>query len=204
MEEVQRIVRGGATMFPQENPRPKPLEFKVVLLNFLHAALRGSFFASLATSLVYPYYLKWIKIHLNKGGTEMSAFVKLITFIHVSIYFGMYSFLEVGGRFDFLHQYQLPRTPAQEPTLKMKLHAAFEFITSAILSYYFFLPRGFLLMKKRGMPDGTSILPSFSTMYFHFVLAYCFNRINFAIAHRILHYGPIYRAIHKKHHEFVG
>ena len=73
-EKVQRVVRGGATMYPQESPRPPPLAFSEVFLEFLTCSIRGPLLAVAVTKLIHPQYLQWYKRHLARGGTDSSAF----------------------------------------------------------------------------------------------------------------------------------
>ena len=203
-EKVQRVVRGGATKFPRENPRPQPLPFSVVFKEFVICTIRGPLIAAVLTKAAYPSYARWLKTYLANGGSESGAFTLAMGGIHNAIYLASFAFFEVGGKSEWLHQYQLPRTPAQEPTFKMKARTIFEFFVSAVLNHFILLPSVFKLFKKFGMPDGTVELPSLLKIFGQFVFASVFNRFGFAFAHRLFHHGPFYRAFHKKHHEYVG
>jgi len=202
--KVERIVRGGATMNPRENPRPKPVPLSEILMQFAIPCVRAPTLAVLLTKLLHPAYVRWTKAHLANGGTEISALVNVLSGIHVSIYLSMFAFFEIFGQTEWLNQYQLPRTPAQEPTFKMKLRVLIEFVISGFLNQFIIVPQGLKLFKWFGMPDALSPLPSALKMYTTFLMAYLFNSITFACAHRLFHHGPLYRMFHKKHHEFVG
>ena len=182
-EKVERVVRGGATMFPRESPRPKPLELSEVMKGFLVPGIRGPLLAIMVTKACHPYYVRWLKSFLERGGTEAAAFANGITAVHTSIYLSMFAFFEIFGKYDWLHQYQLPRTPAQEPTFKMKMRVLFEFFVSTIWNHFFILPHAHSLFKRMGMPDGLSPLPSFLKMFGHFCFANIFNMIGFGLVH---------------------
>jgi hypothetical protein len=203
-EKVQRVVRGGATMSPQESPRPPPVPFLEVLQEFITCAIRGPALATLATKAVHPFYQRWYQQHLAKGGTDVSAFTWAMGSVHASIYVACFLFYEIGGKTEWLHQYQLPRSKAQEPSMKMKIRTIIEFFVSLVGSHFIALPGAYKLFRKLGMPEGSTPLPSMWKMFAHFSFSYMFNRIMFGIVHRIFHHGPIYRAFHKKHHEYVG
>lgn len=203
-EKVQRVVRGGATMYPQENPRPAQLPFAEVFKGFMIPGIRGPALAVLVTKLVEPYYQKWLQRYLANGGTDVGAFVRGTTGVHTAVYMAMYVLFEIGGRTEWMHQYQLPRTSAQEPTWSMKLRTLAEFMLTTVLQFFIVAPTGYKLFKKFGMPDASSPLPSVLKMFLQFSFSYYFNRIMFACAHRLFHHGPFYRMFHKKHHEYVG
>ena len=191
-------------MYPQESPRPPPVPFSEVLKEFLTCAVRGPALATLVTKLVHPYYQRWYQQHSTRGGTDVSAFTWSMNSIHAVIYLSRFLFYELGGKTEWLHYYQLPRSKAQEPSTKMKLRTILEFAVSILGSHFFALPAAYKLFRKLGMPEGSAPLPSALKMFAHFSFSYMFNRIMFGVVHRIFHHGPLYRAFHKKHHEYVG
>jgi hypothetical protein len=84
-ERTSRIVRGGATMFPQEPaPRPQPVGYLHLLKSFAIKYTRGPLYAVLATKLLHPLYVKWATAALSKAGghTESSLFVSMMMKIH--------------------------------------------------------------------------------------------------------------------------
>ena len=55
-------------------------------------------------------------------------------------------------------------------------------------------------------PDAVSpeAVPTFRACVLQMAVFYVVNEIGFYWGHRALHWGPLYRAIHKQHHAFVG
>lgn len=203
-QQVERVVRGGATMFPRESPRPKPLEWAPLLQNFVVETIRGPAIAAVFTQLTYPKFAEFVRGRY--GGDEQKIFVATMTASHVAIYSAMFAFFEGLAHTEWLHQYQLPRTPAQEPTWKMKLKVLQEFAVGQVLNYLVVLPwaHGFFTNYGGKFPSVFSPLPSLGKMMLQFALCLHFNQFLFAAAHRLFHHGPLYRRFHKKHHEFVG
>jgi sterol desaturase/sphingolipid hydroxylase (fatty acid hydroxylase superfamily) len=141
---------------------------------------------------------------MARGYTEERAFVVAATAIHVATYFGMFGFFEFIEHFKLLRQYKLARTPGQEPTNAMKVKTVIEFLVGQVLNAFALGPLVFRNMQKRGGPSGLEALPSLGTMWYQFMVAYALNKWGFTMAHRLAHHGPLYRAIHKKHHQYVG
>lgn len=202
-ESVDRVVKGGATMFPVEAPRPPPLKTSTVVLNTMKCILRRATICSLITKLLYPSYRKWFAAHLARGGTEATAFSSQINAIHTSIYLGMFAFFEFCDRTGFLNEYHLARTPSQIPTVQMKFRTLAEFAFNTLVNLYmarFIYP----VFQYFGVPSGNSDLPPMWRLICNFAMGDVFNNFTFAILHRLFHHGPFYRMFHKKHHQYVG
>lgn len=202
-EAVTRVLRGGATAFPKETPRPPALPFLPILRNFIVETIRGPMIAAVLIKLTYPTFIRVVKrMH---GTNERGIFVTTMTIVHVLLYANMFAFFELFGKTRWLRQYKLARTPAQEPTWAMKSRVLKDFVIGTVVNYVAVLPIGhYLFTRFGGMPSVYSKLPSLWKVYLHIVCSLHCSQFLFAIAHRILHHGPLYRAIHKKHHEFVG
>jgi sterol desaturase/sphingolipid hydroxylase (fatty acid hydroxylase superfamily) len=114
-----------------------------------------------------------------------------MTKLHVVIYLGMFSFFEFAQKNAWLSQFQLARTPAQEPTWAMKLKVLKEFGVSTAVNHFVGMPLAFMMMTKFGMPDHLAKLPSAVALFKHFSLSYMIAQNGFYFAHRLFHHGPL-------------
>jgi sterol desaturase/sphingolipid hydroxylase (fatty acid hydroxylase superfamily) len=201
---VERVVRGGATASPKYDG-PVPEESVIpYLVDFVKCNARCAVLLVLATKVLFPRYSEWVKAMLAKGYTEERAFAYAATAAHLAIYFSMFGFYEFIEYFGIFRQYKLARTAGQEPALAMKTKTVVEFLVSQVLNFFALGPVVFRTLRNRGASSSTADLPSNMEMFNQFAFANVFNRITFALAHRAFHHGPLYRAIHKKHHQYVG
>jgi sterol desaturase/sphingolipid hydroxylase (fatty acid hydroxylase superfamily) len=72
------------------------------------------------------------------------------------------------------------------------------------LAHFVFL-RGLPLLQRFGSPmDYKKRLPGLWKMYWDITICSNIQILMFAVVHRAFHHGPLYRAFHRKHHEYVG
>lgn len=202
-KNVERIVKGGATAFPREDPRPEPMNITEAFIEYVKCAIRLPALCTLSTVLVYPYYKSWLEKFLARGHTMRQAFAISLLASHLSLYFGMFGFFEICDRFKIFRKYKLLRLASQEPAFPMKVRTMIELTAGQVLNYFLAM-KLWDFLEKLGAPHGTAPLPSYGSMFFSFFLTYTVNKFGFSAAHRLFHHGPLYRAIHKKHHNYVG
>ncbi|KJE94740.1 sterol desaturase [Capsaspora owczarzaki ATCC 30864] len=91
-----------------------------------------------------------------------------------------------------------------QPVDKARLYSA---IKRALFNQLFMMPvfsaASFGLAQARGIEFGTP-LPSFQTIIFHLACYGVVEEIMFYYSHRLLHWGVLYKRIHKLHHEWTA
>lgn len=204
-EKVTRIVKGGATAFPTIVPKPAPVRtLASQFREFLLYGCRESAYATLVVFALQGKFQRLVQWYLKTyNGTEEGFFALTGTLIHFVMYFGHFSFFETIERLKLLRRYKLARSPVQEPPFAMKLRTMGEFaignlVIATQLKFFY------RLLERLGSPRVTDPLPSVGRVFLNFVAAYYMNVIGFGLAHRLFHHGPLYRTIHRKHHQYVG
>jgi methylsterol monooxygenase len=203
--QTPKSITGPATMFPRLYPRPKPISAQKIFMNFLLTSTRGPFLCALIYHfLTYKYILQRVAFLLTgKFKSERLAFGVMLPLVHSITYSSTFAMFEVIERFQLFEQYRIGRTPGQESTWEMKKQAFWEtargwpgmFIGGQIL---------YEAMQYCRAPKLLDPIQSIWTTTKHLSINLVILNCTFYGAHRLLHYGPIYQAIHKKHHEFVG
>ena len=195
---------GPATMFPRLQPRPKRPHFTKPLWNFIVTSTRGPFLCALVLHyMCLKHYRRLAEFLTQKLGSERAAFGVLLPIMHSITYtlsFGLFEYIE---RNNFFENYRIGRTPGQEPTWDMKRVAFWEtaqgwpsMMLGGQILYY--------LLQKRNAPKLLDPVPSVLYSASHISKSLLVSNVTFYVIHRILHHGPFYARIHKKHHEFVG
>lgn len=72
------------------------------------------------------------------------------------------------------------------------------FVSAPVILVHHYL----MVLRTNGEYTETSSWPSFTTFVLHFAAFLLVEEILFYYSHRIAHWGPIYRFVHKRHHEF--
>lgn len=149
---------------------------------------------------------KWEYVHRYFNGDEM-AIALWGSFIVISLTFwsfnGFLFFLDLTGRPQFLTKYRI-QPDKNQPVEKKKLISAILLVAFNlnVLSLPFFYLT-FTLMKWRGSSFGLE-LPMFQWVLLELVVFILVEEVLFYYSHRFLHSAPIYRRIHKKHHEWTS
>eukprot|EP00966_Prymnesium_polylepis_P273347 6315284-Prymnesium_polylepis.2 len=62
------------------------------------------------------------------------------------------------------------------------------------------------LAAARGLPSPAApdTLPPWTTTWYNFTVTFLINEVMFYFGHRLLHWRPLYRTVHKQHHSYVG
>jgi len=204
-EKVTRVVKGGATAFPTMVPKPAPVHsLASQFREFLLFGTRESLYATLVVFALKGKFQDLVQWYLKTyNGTEEGFFAVAGTMIHFVMYFGNFTFFEILERFKLLRRYKLARSPIQEPPFSMKLRTMAEFTVGNILIATQ-LKTAYGLLQRFGTPKVSDPLPSFGKVFLNFMAAYYMNVVGFGLMHRLVHHGPLYRAIHRKHHQYVG
>lgn len=195
---------GPATMFPKVVPQPERPHVTKPLWNFLATSTRGPFITALILHLVLAKYFKRLAEFLSvKLGSHRVAFGFMLPIVHGITYTTSFALFEFIERNEIFERYRIGRTPGQEPSWEMKRVAYWEsargwpsmFVGGQIM---------YFLLQERKASALLDPLPSIWKTALHISGNLFVSNVTFYIIHRILHHGPIYTRIHKKHHEFVG
>ncbi|XP_054158970.1 fatty acid hydroxylase domain-containing protein 2-like [Oppia nitens] len=108
-----------------------------------------------------------------------------------------YLFVDMTGRPGFLMKYKI-----QEPYTPMTKSQLLDLIGQVLFNQIVVMVPLFYLMAHasewRQFPTGQ--LPSLARIVADFIVFIVVDEIVFYYTHRIVHYGPLYRLIHKRHH----
>lgn len=114
---------------------------------------------------------------------------------------GLYLFMDTTGRPKFMRKYKV-QPGANEPVPPKRLKSALAVILTNQLVVGFVVLLTFVkLLKWRGHQD-TKQLPEFHRVICEVLACVLINETLFYYSHRLLHWGRLYRWIHKKHHEW--
>lgn len=133
---------------------------------------------------------------------DRTIFAMLTPIFHITAYIFFNAFFALCDQNKWFAQYKLPRSNLTAPTSPLILRTLFEASLSQIvggplLAYYVYP-----IFKYFGMAPLNSPLPSPLVIFYHVSLMHIFNDIFFYFSHRLLHWGPLYKTIHKQHHEY--
>lgn len=174
--------------------------------------LRGPSLAALFTIFSHPVYRRWIIGSRNGSGSTSEIDLRLrfcVSFVllHLSLWLGMNGFFLYDEKYNdnrLLGKYKISRDAAQIPshelirdTIKTGL------INQVIVQPFLLIPLFTFLRKTCGM-EMTGRLPSFSRLYQQFAICQFSESLLFYTTHRLLHYPPLYKRYHKKHHSYTG
>lgn len=148
---------------------------------------------------------KWRYIYeLFPDDFTIITFGSLGTTISIFIVFGLlFTLLDVWGP-GALTQYKIqssknvPLSPADLYKLLKQ-----DFINIFIVSPFFSLVASRLLIW-RGMTTAPEDMPTFQRFLLDITLILLMQDVLFYYLHRLFHYPPLYRAYHKRHHEFTS
>ncbi|XP_054157534.1 fatty acid hydroxylase domain-containing protein 2-like isoform X2 [Oppia nitens] len=110
-----------------------------------------------------------------------------------------YLFADITGRPGFLLKYKI-----QEPYTPMSKSEFLDLIGQVLFNQIVVMVPLFYLIARafewRQFPTGQ--LPSLARIVGDYIVFLVVNEIGFYYTHRLLHYGPLYRLIHKRHHRW--
>ncbi|KAL1500440.1 hypothetical protein AB1Y20_013097 [Prymnesium parvum] len=120
-------------------------------------------------------------------------------------------FFMLCDRYSLLQQYKLRRVPSMQPSASLVRTT----LLNSALSHLIIGPALMLLVVgpalrhlalARALPSPVlpETLPSWTTTWLNFTVAFFINEVIFYFGHRLLHWKPLYRTIHKQHHSYVG
>ena len=116
---------------------------------------------------------------------------------------GLYTFMDVTNRPKFLRKFKV-QPGTNEPVDRDRLMSV---IYQVLFNQFFIgIPLNLVIyyaMCQRGLSD-IKELPTFNRIVLEFAVFLIVEEIGFYYSHRILHYGKIYKYIHKKHHEWTA
>jgi len=195
---------GGATFTPRMSPRPKPMKHLDVFVDAVKKNVRTPILSAIGCQILFPLYLMCANYCQERGWSERAFFCVGVTVVHSVLYFGMNSVFLFWDRHGIFEQYKLDRTEAMGPTDALMLKTWIQAVVGQALigpvTLWFIYP----LFKYFGSPGYLEELPSFGRLVFLFWVAYFANDFFFYWAHRLVHSKPIYKYIHKQHHEYKG
>lgn len=116
---------------------------------------------------------------------------------------GLYLYMDLTGKPKFMRKYKV-QPGANEPVDVGKLKAGIKRI-----SFNLFVIGGAMIalflwaLKWRGHQD-TKTLPTMHRLILEIIFCGLVNEVMFYYSHRALHYGKLYKWIHKKHHEWTA
>ena len=207
---------GGATAFPRLEPRPPyPPASEVVprfIVSFLRFTLLTAIFG-VASRPAFEFLHTTFEQHLLPllegrfhGHPSDVLFAIGLTLAVNTTYTVVNGFFAVCDRWKLLQHYKLARTAAQEPSPELvaatlRKEAFAHFVTAPIIMIFIAGP--FFRWSNPAAAD-VDALPSFSKLWPTIVTCHAINDVWFYFGHRLLHSPVLYKAIHKRHHSYVG
>eukprot|EP00512_Aurantiochytrium_limacinum_P010111 CAMPEP_0171558494 /NCGR_PEP_ID=MMETSP0960-20121227/12045_1 /TAXON_ID=87120 /ORGANISM="Aurantiochytrium limacinum, Strain ATCCMYA-1381" /LENGTH=326 /DNA_ID=CAMNT_0012109335 /DNA_START=27 /DNA_END=1004 /DNA_ORIENTATION=+ len=194
---------GGATSWPQLDPRPTYPAWGKWIYKTTVAYTRAPLLLALSCKATYPLYACLVKLLRSKGLSDAIIFGLFTCVTHSCSYSIFNGFFAACDRLKILQQYKLQAGRAQTPSNKLIQQTLFEAFLGQFVLGPILAVASFRVFRKMGMPELTSSLPSLLELYKSFVLAHLFNGFFFYWSHRLVHHKKLYRAIHKQHHNYI-
>lgn len=195
---------GGACFSPRLNPRPAPLRTVDVLSKAIVVHIRFPILAAVVCKLLFPVYMAVVACWKSYQLADQWFLVVSTMVVHAVLYVGTNLLFLYWDRNGIFEQYKLHRTRAMGPTEalmhKTWREAALNQIVSGPVVIYCLYP----VFKYFGTPAMDAPLPSFTKLFFFFLIAKVANEWGFYWAHRAFHSKAIYARVHKQHHQYKG
>eukprot|EP01062_Namystynia_karyoxenos_P010793 TRINITY_DN1383_c0_g1_i1.p2 TRINITY_DN1383_c0_g1~~TRINITY_DN1383_c0_g1_i1.p2 ORF type:complete len:322 (+),score=112.87 TRINITY_DN1383_c0_g1_i1:89-1054(+) len=193
---------------PQPPRRPAAgAESKLAILGRgLLGHLKVAIVNALYTLAAQPFYRAALAAWKRKGLSNRAFYVVVLLLVRSSWYWGLNSLFAWWDRTGRMQQYKLKRTDPEQPQPALMRRclteaAVSQFVLAPILLWRY----GYQAVRHYGMPEVDTPLPGFGSLVWAHFIAHIVNDWGFYWVHRSLHASPaLYRAIHKKHHEFKG
>lgn len=212
----KKVHSGGATAFPRVEPRPKyPSGVKIFTADIISKVRSSAIAVAFATS-AYPIYLYLHALYnaipddaripyLNIPYDEKLWFTICTSVIHSVLYFGINTSFMLFEKYGIFEEFKLDRKPYQIPKpgklTKTIIEALInQFVTGPLVLYFLIYD----VFKYFGAPAANAPLPGTLELFTYFIGCLYFNDIGFYFSHRLVHWGPMYRYIHKQHHTYIG
>ena len=150
----------------------------------------------------------WLGGYLHRD--DLFFTIGLSSFISV-VWLVENGFFYACDTYGLLQQYKIRRLPSMEPpatlvrTTLLKGLMAHALIGPALM-LFIVGPLLRYLAAARGLPSPAApdTLPPWTITWYNFTVTFLINEIMFYFGHRMLHWRPLYRTVHKQHHSYVG
>ncbi|KAJ1934142.1 C-4 sterol methyl oxidase, partial [Linderina pennispora] len=157
----------------------------------------------IATKVPEGYRLNWFEswwLSLFDGRNELLTFTLIAFTMHELVYFGRYLPFLLCDYIPAMHKYKIQDN--KEVTSAMKLKC----IKSLLFSHFVIegpLMLAFLPVAKLAGIRTTEVpLPGWQEMAIQIAVFFVMEDFWHYWIHRLFHWGPLYRGVHKVHHEF--
>ena len=201
-----------ASAFPRLHPRPDYGPAAPVLTAFVVRALQLPLLYALLSAALAPAYAA---VHAAFGSSALARrgpassddlwFTAGLSFTVGASYVLGNGFFFVLERRELLQRYRMYRTPAMAPApalvRKTLLKEATSHLLIGPLLMAFVVGPGLRAVGSRVAP---AELPHWTTAWWQFTAQLLINESMFYVGHRVLHTRPLYMAIHKQHHSYIG
>ncbi|OLY84170.1 Methylsterol monooxygenase [Smittium mucronatum] len=146
-----------------------------------------------------PTYIENLWLSIFEGRNEALTFGVILTLHHIITFYLRYTLLHFAGKIPFLKKYKIQQE--KEITDKQWWKCFLTTLKSQLLFQppltLMFLP----IAKHFGLITSLPF-PSLETMIPQIICFFFMEDFYHYWVHRMFHWGPLYRAMHKVHHEF--